>query len=1089
MTDTTPTPTVFISYSHKDETWKDKLLPHLRALETAGIGMQVWHDRKIDGGDKWYPEIQDAMGNAAAAVLLVSADFLASPFCVQEEVPALLKRQEQQGMLLVPVLLRACMWKAHRWLSARQMIPRDGKCITIDYAGDQADVIFAAIAEQVFNYFDSKTGTAEVAAPRAPAAANAADPFTLDFSVEVPGELDTGFDFVESWDIDSSDDQADSTGAGIPRPRSKPLDFAAPAAPSFSRSPASFPAADADDPFTEWVGHGAAPTLAERWPSLPAERVDLTHLPNTGAALFGRDAELAQLDEAWTPTESTDHAPLRVLAFVAHGGVGKSTLVNHWLGEMASEHYRGASHVFGWSFYSQGVRQQTVASADAFIHAALSFFGDADPSAGSPWDKGSRLAHLVGGQRALLVLDGLEPLQSPYVFERGKLRDPAMDSLLRGLARQSAGLCLITTRERLPDVGDKPGVLMLNLEQITAQAGRALLRTTGVVGTDAELLDLANRFGPHALAVSLLGVYLRAQPGQGIAPAALLELVPSKDPVDCVLAGFDRWLGEGPERDALRLLGLFDRPADAGCLAALRRAPLITGLTEHLASLDDAAWEQVLTRLEMLQLVQVQRDFFGRATVDAHPLVRAHFGAMDKSPAAWGDAHGRLFEHLCGATTEGERPSLEDLQPLYQAVRHGCLAGLARRACDEVYRARILRPNQYYSTDQLGAFGSDLGAVACFFETPWRRVTAGLDAPAQAWLLNQAAFRLRALGRLTEAVEPMRAALEMLVVQEDWKGAATGAGNLSELTLTLGKLDGASGARHHAEQAVRCAERSGDISTRMIMLTTHADALHQAGHVLEATELCRQAEALQAQRQPQHPLLYSLWGFRFCDLLLSPSERAAWRACLRRRGQDWDAEALVDVERRAGQALQIVLHGSRIALNVALDHLTMGRAALYKAVLQGATLGPASPALAAAAGIADNIGQAVDGLRHASRSDYMPRALLTRAWLRALQGHLTGPDSAQDDLDEAWDIAEHGGMALFIADIHLHRARLFLRESDYPWNQHLDGGPRGPRDDLAEARRLIEKHGYWRRKAELEDAEAALAGSLFAGGVAAPAPM
>ncbi len=44
------TPTVFISYSHKDEAWKDLLVPHLRALEMAGLDMQVWHDRKIDGG-------------------------------------------------------------------------------------------------------------------------------------------------------------------------------------------------------------------------------------------------------------------------------------------------------------------------------------------------------------------------------------------------------------------------------------------------------------------------------------------------------------------------------------------------------------------------------------------------------------------------------------------------------------------------------------------------------------------------------------------------------------------------------------------------------------------------------------------------------------------------------------------------------------------------------------------------------------------------------------------------------------------------------------------------------------------------------
>ena len=56
-------------------------------------------------------------------------------------------------------------------------------------------------------------------------------------------------------------------------------------------------------------------------------------------------------------------------------------------------------------------------------------------------------------------------------------------------------------------------------------------------------------------------------------------------------------------------------------------------------------------------------------------------------------------------------------------------------------------------------------------------------------------------------------------------------------------------------------------------------------------------------------------------------------------------------------------------------------------------------------------------------------------------------------------------MPLFLADIHLHRARLFHAVTPYPWES--------PQKDLAEARRLIEKHGYGRRSDELEEAEEA----------------
>jgi len=139
-----------------------------------------------------------------------------------------------------------------------------------------------------------------------------------------------------------------------------------------------------------------------------------------------------------------------------------------------------------------------------------------------------------------------------------------------------------------------------------------------------------------------------------------------------------------------------------------------------------------------------------------------------------------------------------------------------------------------------------------------------------------------------------------------------------------------------------------------------------------------------------------------------------------------------------------------------------GRAALYAAVLEGKPLDQLAPCR-------KSLQHAVDGLRHAADQARLPLGLLTRAWLRFLIGVPIGPESAQSDLDEAFEIAERGPMPLFIADVHLHRARLFGLSKDrltsYPWTSL--------QNDLAEARRLIKKHGYWRRKQELEDAEAA----------------
>ena len=124
---------------------------------------------------------------------------------------------------------------------------------------------------------------------------------------------------------------------------------------------------------------------------------------------------------------------------------GKSTLINHWLRGMAAEHFRSAEFVYGWSFYRQGTSGGT-SSADEFLDAALTWFGDPDPRIGTAWEKGERLAKLIAHRRTLLVLDGLEPLQNPPGPQEGRVRDPSLQALLRELAAFNSGLCVITTQ-------------------------------------------------------------------------------------------------------------------------------------------------------------------------------------------------------------------------------------------------------------------------------------------------------------------------------------------------------------------------------------------------------------------------------------------------------------------------------------------------------------------------------------------------------------------------------------------------------------------------------------------------------------------
>jgi len=623
-------------------------------------------------------------------------------------------------------------------------------------------------------------------------------------------------------------------------------------------------------------------------------KIAVTRLRHGADGLVGREKELARLDAAW-------HDPkTHVVTIVAWGGVGKTALAVDWMARIARDDWRGAQRVFDWSFYSQGTSETTQASSDVFVAKALEFFGDPDPKQGSAWDKGDRLAALVAERRALLVLDGVEPLQYPPGPMAGELKDQALEALLKGLAQRNPGLCLVTTRESLTDLapfGDTTAP-QWSLEHLSDEAGAHLLFQTGakkagkadIQADDRELKDAAREVKGHALTLNLLGRYLGRAHGGDIRRRGKVKFEKADARVQGghafkVMKAYEKWLGEGVEDGArqlavLHLLGLFDRPADPGCLAALRAEPVIEALTEPLVGLDDEDWNCTLSNLDDCGFVARHTD---ESAIDAHPLVREYFGTQlrKERPKAWQAAHRRLYEHLT-ESTEQRPATLAGLGPLYQAVAHGCLAGMQQEACGDVYRDRILRGAEAYSTNKLGAIGSDLAAVACFFERPWTTLAPQLSAPAQAWLLNEAAFSLRALGRLTEALEPMRAGLDMRVKDENWKQAAISAGNLSELELTLGQV-GRSVA--DAARSVDYANRSGDAFQRMSKRTTHADALFQSGQTDQATELFEAAEAMQAERQPQYLLLYSVQGFRYCDLLLAPAERGAWQVLLQLKTQ------------------------------------------------------------------------------------------------------------------------------------------------------------------------------------------------------------
>ena len=232
------------------------------------------------------------------------------------------------------------------------------------------------------------------------------------------------------------------------------------------------------------------------------------------AELIGRADETKLLNNAWQKTLRFEKGRPHVISFVALGGEGKTSLVARWAAELAAQDWLGCDAAFAWSFYSQGTREQQAASSDLFLKEALTFFGDEAMacSAAGAFDKGRRLAQLVGERRALLILDGLEPLQyAPSSPTPGELKDQGVAALLKGLAAASHGLCIVTTRYSLPDLKafwqtTAPEVKLLRLSR---DAGMHLLKTLGVTGTAQEFEKLVEDVKGHALTLTLLGEFLK----------------------------------------------------------------------------------------------------------------------------------------------------------------------------------------------------------------------------------------------------------------------------------------------------------------------------------------------------------------------------------------------------------------------------------------------------------------------------------------------------------------------------------------------------------------------------------------------------
>jgi tetratricopeptide (TPR) repeat protein len=155
-------PTIFISCSHADAGWKDRLLKHLVPLEREGLA-QVRHDGTPGPGDAWYDRIAAGMDDGSTAILLLTPDFLASERITREELPRLLALASERGVRIVPVLVSSCGWQDVPALSRLQMFPAH---LTPVSRVEDPDAELAALASEVRGFVRRRPAAASAPAAR-----------------------------------------------------------------------------------------------------------------------------------------------------------------------------------------------------------------------------------------------------------------------------------------------------------------------------------------------------------------------------------------------------------------------------------------------------------------------------------------------------------------------------------------------------------------------------------------------------------------------------------------------------------------------------------------------------------------------------------------------------------------------------------------------------------------------------------------------------------------------------------------------------------------------------------------------------------
>ena len=388
-----------------------------------------------------------------------------------------------------------------------------------------------------------------------------------------------------------------------------------------------------------------------------------------------------------------------------------------------------------------------------------------------------RLANLIAGKKYILILDGLEVFQNPPGINGGRIQDEALHILLRSLAHNNLGTCILTSRIGFPQLAEfkrSKQYIERQLNGLETKYGAKFLVSRGIKGSIDELERVSDQYKGHCLSLSLLATVLTdVYSGQIVARTLIANPlsvnVDESTHVENMLDHYSEWLHKDDNilyLEVLNVLALFDRPINKDCFLFICNSKTASGncFAKGLNGKTIYDLRPVLNKLVESHLIFKNGE--GDSTVyDTHPIIRNYFCSRLKQlhKDLWKTGCELVFDYLNRNLPYQPNNFFEE-SALLRSITYGAEYQDINTLFTTQFVDRAMRGNSY-ATNKLGMYSAVLSTLNSFYVNgDWSKIRLDLSNDNRVLILVETGHELTAvLGYASyEAANCFKAAIEII---------------------------------------------------------------------------------------------------------------------------------------------------------------------------------------------------------------------------------------------------------------------------------------------------------------------------------------